>query len=350
MKELDFTNEAANMLRFTYMFKDDERCYIPRVYNDYCTQKVLIMEFVDGIRPDDVYRLKKENFDTQMIAENGVHIVLTMILKYGFFHADPHPGNIFIRDNNQFVLIDYGMCASLKPKQITALINFMMGFAKKDSHKITKALLDLTETSYMKESEDLEFEIDELIKKYSYMSYDQVDISGLMNEAFRAIVRYGVRIPSSLFMLVKTLVTIQNVAEKLNAKISIPSMIEPYAKEKIMERFSWDNIKSKIMGSAEDYLYFVEKLPRDIREIVNNFKHDGLKFTIGLGDKQESDRKIRQHINRLAFVFLTGLMMICSTLLMIYDGELLAVRIFFYTSLVITTLTTLRLFAKSSFS
>ncbi len=350
MKELDFTNEAANMLRFTYMFKDDERCYIPKVYNDLCTQKVLIMEYVEGIRPDDVYMLKKDGFDTQIIAENGVHIVLTMILKYGFFHADPHPGNIFIRGNNQFVLIDYGMCASLKPKQINALINFMMGFAKKDSHKITKALLELTETSYMKEAENLEFEIDELIKKYSYMSYDQVDISGVMNEAFRAIVRYGVRIPSSLFMLVKTLVTIQNVAEVLNARISIPSMIEPYAREKIMERFSWENIKSKIVNSAEDYLYLVEKLPKDIREIVSNFKHEGIKFTIGLGDEGRSDKKVKQHVNRLAFVFLTGLMMICSTLLMIYDGEQLAVRWFFYTSLVITVLTTLRLFIKSSFS
>jgi len=96
------------------------------------------------------------------------------------------------------------------------------------------------------------------------------------------------------------------------------TMIEPYAREKIMERFSWENIKSKIVNSAEDYLYLVEKLPKDC-EIVSNFKHEGIKFTIGLGDEGRSDKK--QHLNRLAFVFLTGLMMICSTLLMIYDGE-----------------------------
>lgn len=350
MKELDFTNEASNMMRFTDMFKNDPRCYIPKVYTHLCTQKLLIMEYIDGLRPDDIEGLKAGGYDTQEIAENGVHIILTMILKHGFFHADPHPGNIFIRGNNQFVLIDHGMCATLKPKQINGLINFLLGFSSKDSHKITKALLQLTETGYLKDQEDLEFEIDELIKKYSFMSYEQVDISGLMSEAFRATIHYGIKIPSSLFMLVKTLVTIQKVAEKLESKVSLTAMIKPYAKEKIMERFSWDSIKSKVINSAEDYLYLVERLPRDIREIVTNFKKDGLKHQITLGDDGASNKAVRQHLSRLSFAFLMGLMLVCSTLLMIYQGEKTVVKLFFYTTITITSLTALRQFVKASFS
>jgi len=350
LKELDFTNEMANMLRFTDMFKDDDRCYIPKTYSQYCTQKLLVMEYIEGVRPDEIERLRAEGYDTQTIAENGIHIVLTMILKHGFFHADPHPGNIFIRGNNQFVLIDHGMCATLKPRQITALINFLMGFSSKNSHKITKALLQLTNTSYLKDQDDLEFEIEELIQKYSFMHYDQVDISGLMSEAFRAMIRYEIKIPSSLFMLVKTLVTIQKVAEKLEAKVSISSMIKPFAKEKILERFSWDNIKGKIVNAAEDYLYLIEKLPKDIKEIVNNFKTEGLKHKITIDEEGIGNKTVRQHLSRLSFVFMMGLMLICSTLLMIYKSETEVVRVYFYITITISSLTALRLYLKSAFS
>ena len=177
MKELDYTNEASNMKRFAEMFKDDDTCYIPQVASQYTSQKLLIMEYVTGMRPDNPQALKDAGFNTQTIAENGTHIILRMILRHGFFHADPHPGNIFIRGDNQIVLIDHGMAATLKPKQIQALINFMMGFAKKDSRKITKALLGLCDVTYFKHFEDLEFEISEVMKRYSYISYEQVDMS-----------------------------------------------------------------------------------------------------------------------------------------------------------------------------
>ena len=148
MKELDYTNEASNMKRFAAMFKDDETVYIPQVASQYTSQRLLIMEYVTGMRPDNPQALREAGFNTQQIAENGTHIILKMILKHGFFHADPHPGNIFIRGDNQIVLIDHGMAATLKPKQIQALIDFMLGFAQKDSRKLTKAILHLCDINY----------------------------------------------------------------------------------------------------------------------------------------------------------------------------------------------------------
>ncbi len=103
-KELDFSNEASNMMRFSEMFKYDDYCYIPKVYSQYSTQKILVMEFVTGIEPDAKDELIAKGFDTKQIARNGTEIILKMILKHGFFHADPHAGNLLIRDNNQVVL------------------------------------------------------------------------------------------------------------------------------------------------------------------------------------------------------------------------------------------------------
>jgi ubiquinone biosynthesis protein len=347
LKELDFTHEMSNMLRFTHIFKEDERCHIPRVYSRYCTPRLLVMEYIEGYNPSDIALLREKGFSTQTIAENGVNIVLTMILRHGFFHADPHPGNIFIRGNNQVVLIDHGMCGTLKPKQINGLVNFLLGFSDQNPIKITKALLLLTETKSFQNYEDMEFEIDELIKTYSYLDYNQIDISGLFSDTFKVLMKYGIVIPANLYMLLKTLVTIQNLAEELEAKISLPEMIRPFAKEKIMERFSWESIKGKVVNSVEDYLYLVEHLPRDIREIVTNFKNDGLKHTLKLGDDSISNKQIRAHINRLGVILLIGFMLVCSTLLMIYSKPTDFSRDFFYFSVIIAGFVLVRAVLKS---
>lgn len=349
MKELDFNNEASNMMRFADMFKDDPRCYIPKVFIQYCRQRLLVMEFVEGLRPDDIDGLRAAGFDTQLIAENGTHIILKMILRHGFFHADPHPGNIFIRGDNQIVLLDHGMAASLKPKQIQALINFMLGFSKNDPHRIAKSLLSLSEINYFKELEDLEFRLGEIIKKYSYMNYEQVDISAIMTEAFKVISRYGLTVPSNLFTLIKSLATIQKFAEHLEANVSIAGMIRPYATEKIKERFSWDAVGKIAMDSIEDYIYLVSKLPSDIREVVGKMKDGVMRHEINFSEDSFTNKAMRMNINRLAFVFILGLMMICSTLLMIYMRDKQIIRIFFYSTLFITTVTALRLLSKTKF-
>lgn len=348
LKELDFTHEMANMLRFTHIFKDDDRCHVPRVYSRYCTPRLLVMEYIDGFRPDDTQGLKANGFSTQEIAENGVNIVLTMILKHGFFHADPHPGNLFIRGNNQVVLIDHGMCGTLKPKQITGLVNFLLGFSDQNSHKIAKALLVLTETKTFKELDDMEFEISELIKTYSYLDYNQVDIGNLFSDTFKVLIRYGIVIPANLYMLLKTLVTIQNVAEGLEANVSLAEMIRPYAREKIMDRFSWDAIKAKIVNSVEDYFYFVDGLPRDVKEIVTGFKNDGIKHTIRLGEEGINNKQIRAHINRLGVILLIGFMLLCSTLLITYGKNPSPFSMdFFYFSVVVAGYVLIRSVFKS---
>jgi len=347
MKELDFNNEASNMLRFTDMFKDDPTCYIPKVFIQHSRQRLLVMEYIEGLRPDDIDGLRAAGFDPQVIAVNGTHIILKMILRHGFFHADPHPGNIFIRGDNQIVLLDHGMAASLKPRQIQALINFMLGFSKNDPHRIAKSLLSLSEITYFKEMEDLEFRLGEIIKKYSYMSYEQVDISAIMSEAFKVIGRYGLAVPSNLFTLIKSLATIQKFAEHLEANVSIAGMIRPYATEKIKEQFSWDAVVKLVTDSAEDYIYLVSKLPKDIREVVGKLKDGVMRHEINFSEDSFTNKAFRMNINRLAFVFIVGLMMICSTLLMISMHDRQTIRIFFYTTLTITTFTALRLLAKT---
>ncbi len=365
LKELDFMNELSNMMRFTHMFKGDDRVYVPKVYSKYSTSKLLVMEYVEGEGPDNLANLISKGFDPKTIAENGINVILSMILKHGFFHADPHSGNMFIRGNNQLVLIDFGMCASLKPKQIDGLIDFLIGFADNNPHKIAKALLKLTEVENFRDMESLEFEINELTLKYTYYSYDDVDISGLFTDTFKLLMKYGITIPSSLYMLLKTLVTIQKVAESLQVKLDLIAMVRPYAADKIKERFGWKNIKSKILNSAEDYLYLIETLPKDIRAIVTSFKHEGLRHNIKLGEEGNTigNTEIRRHIYRFGAIILLGILLISSTLLKVYNVKTVIYNskgepfmgkvfgnfpdIFFVTTVVISVFVVLRLMFRA---
>jgi ubiquinone biosynthesis protein len=348
-KELDFANEASNMMRFSEMFKYDEYCYIPKVYSKYSTQKMLVMEFVTGVEPDAKDELMAKGFDTKQIALNGTQIILKMILKHGFFHADPHAGNLLIRGDNQVVLLDHGMTASLKPGQIQALINFMLGFARQDTHRISKALLALLNINFYKEHADLEFEIGELIQKYSYIPYNKVDISSLLADTFNVILRHGLRVPTNLYMLLKTLGTIQKFAEALESDISLINMIEPFAKEKIKEKFSFDTIVNKVINSAEDYLYLVDRLPTDIKEIVNNLRTGVLKHEINFREDSFTNKALRQNFNRLAFVFILGLLMMCATLLMIYQPNSTGIKVLFYSTAVILIWTGFKLLFNTKF-
>ncbi len=362
LKELDFNNEISNMMRFQHMFAGDERCHIPKVYPEFCTPKLLVMEYIEGATPESAHELTEQGYDPQIIAENGTNIILTMILKHGFFHADPHAGNLFIRGNNQIVLLDHGMCASLKPKQIDGLVNFLIGFSEKNSHKIVKSLLKLTQVQYLKDREDLEFDIDELIQKYSYVSYDKLDLSGLFTDTFKLLMKYEIKIPTNLYMLLKTLVTIQKLAESLHATINLIEMIKPYAREKVMEKFSWENIKQKVVNAAEDYLYFVDNFPRDVKEIVTSFKNKGLRHNITLDESGTTNKQIRNHVYLLGSYVLIGTLVICATLLKIFNVQKILVdgkvvdhlvfgeypNYFFAIVVVIASLMMIRLFLRKT--
>lgn len=133
VKELDYTFEASNILRFAMMFKDDPTVHIPAVYTKYSSKKLIVMEKVEGITPDTPQALRDAGLDTHQIAVNGANALLTMILRHGFFHADPHPGNIFILPGNVVAFIDFGMVGALTPRDMNFLADFAIGFARRDS-------------------------------------------------------------------------------------------------------------------------------------------------------------------------------------------------------------------------
>ena len=188
-QEMNYVSEAANVVRFGDMFKDVPYCKIPVVYLELCTPRLLIMEYVTGISPNDTAGLIEHGLQPAEIANNGINILLTMIFKYGFFHADPHPGNLFVQENNRIALIDFGMVGSLKPAHMQFLAGFTLGLAKNDARVITEAVLTLCDKKFFADKDDLEFHIHDMLTRHGSFNYEKMNFSHILNESIKIMLK-----------------------------------------------------------------------------------------------------------------------------------------------------------------
>jgi len=279
-KEIDFTNEAANILRFSHNFKDDETIYVPKVFMEHSNKRLLIEEFIDGLKVDDIEGLKKAGDDPIEIAHRGSKLMFKQIFTHGFFHADPHSGNIFIKDNNVIVFIDFGMMGTLRPYHMDFLGKYVLGYIQRDATKLTEALLLLSGKRHYDRVDELEFEISDMLKHYQYVSMKEMNFGDIMNKSIDIIVDFGLSIPPTIYLLLKALITIQGVAEKLNPKIDIAKEMEPFAKELLKRQFSPAKFGKQIFSTVGDYFDLIRDLPKEISEIIYKTKEGKLKMQI----------------------------------------------------------------------
>lgn len=346
IKELDYYNEASNLLRFGEMFKDDPRVHIPKVFMEYTTRRILVMEQVIGVTPDSPESLVKNNLDPAAIAAQGADIVLKMVLKHGFFHADPHPGNLFILPGNVIALIDFGMVGVLKPNHLNFLASFAMGFYRSDASAITQSLITLCGIRFFEEESDLEFEIDQLLKSNAYLPFEKIDFARIMQECINLMVKYKLKIPSSIFMLVKALATIQKFAGNLDPDLNLGPVILPYARELVARKYDPRKLASGIYETIGNYVTLIRDFPGEINEILYKIKQGKLKHEIGFGDPEPAMKALCYFSRRIALSILLAGLGITSTILIVWNDEKTFGHITFGITMFFTLWVMLRLLLK----
>ena len=156
------------------------------------------MEYIIGIAPDSVTHLIDAGLDPLKIAENGTNILLMMIFKHGFFHADPHPGNLFVQPGNRIALIDFGMVGTLKPSHMQFLAGFTLGLSRKDARIVTDSLLTLCGKKFFADRDDLEFYVNDMLNRHGSFNYERLNFSHILNECIKIMLRYELKIPASI--------------------------------------------------------------------------------------------------------------------------------------------------------
>ena len=321
LKELDYTIEASNINRFRIMFKDNPSVHIPVVHTQHCTKKLLVMEKIHGIPPDDLGALQAAGLDLSQIARNGADALLTMILKHVFFHADPHPGNIFVMEGNVIGFIDFGMVGALTPRDLDFLADFAIGFVSRNSDTISHALVTLCGKKFFEHREELKFEIHQMMMQYTGIPIETINFAGAIQNCVDIIVKYKLQIPSGIFMLIKALATLEKFATSLDPSLALAPVIVPYAKEVVKGKYSPRRIASEIYDTLNNYVSFIRDFPNDVSEILYKLKEGKIKHDVILDDNTLFIKTIRMVSRRIAYVIMLIGLFIGSIVLIVFDRD-----------------------------
>jgi len=316
-KEINFTIEAASIDRFSRNFQGDETIYVPRVYSDLTTRKILTMEFIDGIKVSDMDALLEVGDDPLVVASRGAELILKQVFQHGFFHADPHAGNILILDNNVICFLDFGMMGKLLPKHKEALGGIIIGFVNGDAKKVIKAVLQLSKNSRIENADQLEYEVSDLIDQYSHLPLEDINMGELLRQLLNMVVVYKVKLSSDMFLLVKSLTTIEGVGRKLDPSFDMVKHTEPFARRLLRERLSPRRFARDIYSSAEEFGLLARDLPFEAREIIEQLKEGKVKIEFEHKGLEPALMKSDQVSNRIAFAIVLAALIIGSSLIIL---------------------------------
>ncbi len=315
-RELDFVGEGRNIERFAHNFQDDPTVYVPRVFWDLSTSKILTMERIRGIKVSQTEKLREAGLDPEQIAINGAQAILKQIFEYGFFHADPHPGNIFVLRGNVIAPLDYGMMGRLNEEMKEELGALLAALVDKDVKRVVKLLLRMGGAEGEIDRRGFEWEVEDLLDRYLGIPLGQLDMGKIFNEIFPLLAKYRIKVPSDFTLMGKALVTAEGVGRELDPEFDILPLAKPYIKKLMLKRIGLRQGLKALRGLWEDLSDLFSNLPGDIKqilaktkrgELVVKFEHRGLERLILTLDKSS---------NRLSFSLIIAALIIGSSLVM----------------------------------
>lgn len=316
-KELDYNIEATNLERMTAQFLDDRTLYIPKVFRNLSTSRVLTMEFMEGIKISDIQKLQTAGLDCKKIIARGADILLKQIFDHGFFHADPHPGNICVLPDNVICLLDFGMTGSVGRHTRENFVDLIDGVVHQDEVSTTQALLALTTCEQEPDRRLLEKEVADFMGQHLYKALKDIKIGKLLQHLLELAARHGLSIPPDIFLMMKALGTIEGVGLMLDPEFDMIAQAAPFIRRIKLTRFKPQRIAGDIMRLTSETLDFFQQFPRDMLEITRMIRERKLYLKHEIKDLDTMLATHDQISNRISFSIIIAALLIGSALIVI---------------------------------
>ena len=313
LRELDFSKEGRNLRIAQANLKDDSKILVPSVHPDLTNHGVLTMDLVEGRRLTELVDLPPAR--ALAMARAGLRSIVTQILHDGFFHADPHPGNLLLLDDGRVCFLDWGMVGRLMSRDRNQLIDFIKAAVDRDVEWFTEALMGFVDHPPQVDRRGLETELADMLESYYALELSQVDLGGFLSEVAETLRRYSLQVPSSFAVMIKALVTAEGTARKLYPGLNVVAEAEPLIRDLALKRSSPGALWRRLRGFARHLADFGEELPRravrlgdklEQGELSIGFEHKNLE---GLIDSLEGST------NRLTLGLIIASMLIASSLI-----------------------------------
>jgi ubiquinone biosynthesis protein len=313
LREIDFTREAMHMQRFAKNFANDERVYVPKVYEEWTTSKILCEEFIQGEKATspNVTSLPLER--RKEIAESGIHCILQQTFVHGFFHADPHPGNIFIIDSKKFCFIDYGMMGNLDDERIDEILSFLVAILTRDADAVIRLFqkLDLIDESVNERG--LKMDLLDLLERYGTVELSKIDIGELIFNIFDVISRHEIVVPSDLLLVGKALATIDGVAREIYPELEPLETIRPKILEIYLSRLADPKRMLRTPRRIAQSTYdLMQSFPKDARLTMRKLREGELVVNLSLTEFSALIRSHNRAQNRLFVGLIVAALILAS--------------------------------------
>jgi len=323
LKELDFINESINVERFYNNLQKDKTpeqfAYSPKVHKEFTTIKVLALEFISGIKIDRIQELNKKSFDTKIIARRLAISYYKQIFEYGFFHADPHPGNLLVLPNGHIAYLDFGMMGSMLPRDIYVFGKLFMAISNKNVKEIIKALQKLSNTVVIANMRDLEFDINEFVEKYYVRDVHKNEMSTILMELKDIIMNHGLKVPTYFFLFARSLVTLEGVIEKLDPDFEQFEIVRPYLRKSATKKFNPLIVSKKVVNSIFEVIDYMEDFPSDLRNAIRKINSGKIKVDLSHQGIDAFVHTLQRITKQLITSFIMVALIISAALFIIYE-------------------------------
>ena len=316
-KEMDYTLEATSMERVARSFLHDETIYIPKVYREITTQRVLTAELVDGTKISRLDQLDQNGFDRKLITRRGADILLTQIFQHGFFHADPHPGNLFVLPNNVICMIDFGMMGSVDRQTREIFVELVDAVVRRDEPRTTQVLLKLTLWDQEPDLRLLGKDVADFMGEHLYKPLKEIEVGKLLHDMLELATHHRLRIPPEIFLMLKAISTVEGLALTLDPDFDMVTHSEPFIRQVRLSRFSPRRLGSDAMSLFGQYVDFIQEFPKDLLEITRTIRQKKFTFMLELKNMETMLSTHDQISNRISFSIIIAALIIGSALIVI---------------------------------
>ncbi len=319
-READFGTETRNIERFAKNFEGDPHIVIPRIYPEFTSDVLLVQAHVEGIPATDIAGVEKASLDKKLLAARGVDAFLKMILLDGFFHADPHPGNVFYLPDNRIVIIDFGMVGRLSPQRRAQVIDLLGGLARMAEEPMLEVLLDWAGDAYVDEAR-LAADVNEMAFDYEGVPLRDIRVGNVIRQ-FAAIVRsHSIVLPSDLSLMFKALITLEGLGRQYDPDFHIINHLTPLVKSALAERYQPAELMRRGRNAVSEFMNVVGGVPRDLARLLRDTRRGKTRVDLDLKRLDSFGRQLDRTLDRVTVGIMTASLVIGSAIVLtVRDG------------------------------
>lgn len=328
-RELNFAREGRTMDEFRRLFRQDATLYVPTVYWELTTEAVLAMEYIDGIRIDElvpqvvagepvvpVIVSPLMDMNPALIAANGAKIFMKQAFEYGVFHGDPHPGNIRIRHDGTICLLDYGMIGMLDEKTREQLIDLLVSISKQDVDAAVKLVLQVGEISGEIDRPLLQVDMRDFIANYYGVPLERMNVGRMLSDFVAILANHGIRCPGSLMLLIRALVTLEGIGRQLDPDFNLAMHLQPFVERLVRDRYSPSRIAERLFEESRKLVELAHDMPGYLNRTMKKISENDVRIQLEHRNLDHFILEMERSSNRLVVGMVVAGLIVASALIL----------------------------------